>query len=396
MRRLKLVAAVIAAVFTLTLLSGCWDSRELNKWFILTGTSLDIAEDPEKVYLTFQIANIKQGESGSGEGDGDQGGGGDNSVITFSTVSESLRSGVEKLNADNDNKLLFQHNQIRLFGIELAERGIKKHLDLLLRDFQARLEVPMAVVDGRAEDILKTKLPHEPNSGIFLSGFFKDLFDRSDKCSVRLIDFVHMLLDGTVAPVMPIIKLSTTENDEKGITFDGMAVFKDDKMIGKLTKDETLGYLLSYGDVTNIDLNVREDQDRAVLNILKLQCKRQIILNSDGSVKAELKIDTTLNLSESHGFKQFMPTDLLKHLERLAQEKIKQAIMGTLTKAKELKSDVFGFCTMVHKYHPKEWEKMKDRWDDIFTDMILDIEVKAEISGTGQIAESLEMEEKYK
>lgn len=393
MRRIKIIAVVIAALLTLTVLAGCWDSRELNKWFILTGTGLDVAEDPEKVYITFQIANIKQGNADESGGDKTSGG---QSVITFGIASDSLQHAVSEINIDNDQKLLFQHNQIRLFGIELAERGIKDHLDLLLRDFQARLEVPMAVVDGRGEDILKLKLPHEPNSGIFMGGFLKDLSDRSAKYNVRLIDFVHMLLDGTAAPVMPILKITKTENDEKGVMVDGMAVFKSDKMIGRLDREETLGYLWSFGDIHNLEVNVTEGENRAALHISKLDCKRKLTINPDQSVEVDLKIDASLNIAEQHGFGDFKPTELLKHLEKLAQEKIKETIMGTFAKAKELKADFFGFCTMAQKHHPKEWEKMKDRWDEIFAAINLDIEVKTKIKGTGQIGQSLKMEEKSK
>lgn len=392
--RYKIAAIILVIVLITAALSGCWDSRELNHWFILTGVGIDVTDDPEIFNFTFQVANIKQEQSGLNGGGG--GGGKDDSVVTLKAISPSLLRGVSDLNRDNDNKLLFQHNQIRLFGIELAQRNIKEHLDLMLRDFQARLEVPMAVVDGRAEDVLNLKLTHEPNSGIFLGGLFKDLADMSNKYIVRLIDILHVFLDKTASPVLPIIKINQSENGEKGLMIDGMAVFKGDKMIGRLNNDETLGYILSFGNVKKQNITVEEGEDKAVLHISNLKCKREITLSPDGKVSVRLKIDTKLNLAELHGFKNFKPPELVKHLEKLAQEKIKELILAAFSTAKELKADIFGFCTMINKKDPKKWEEIKDNWDDIFVNMDMTIEAKPKIKGTGQIAESLEMEEKNK
>ncbi len=392
--RLKILSLLFAVMLVVLALTGCWDSRELNNWFILTGTGIDVIEDPEQMQFTFQVANIKQGQSGSGSG-GDSGGS-DDSVVTFDIISKSLDRSISMLNRDNDNKLLFQHNQIRLFGIEAAQCGIKEHLDLLLRDYQARLEVPMAVVDGRAEDILKLKLPHEPNSGIFLGGYFKDLGNSSEKYIVRLIDFVHVLLDGSAAPVMPLLKINKSENDESGITFEGMAVFKDDKMIGRLNNDETLGFMMSCGSVKRLNLEVEEGENKAVLHIVRLQCKRDLTVNDDNSVLAKLDIKTVINLSEVDGFKDKKPPELIKHLEKLAQEKIKELITLSFSKAKELKADVFGYSTLINQKEHKKWEKMKENWEEIFVNTEMTIKVDAMLRETGQISASLEMEEKNK
>jgi spore germination protein KC len=50
---------------------------------------------------------------------------------------------------------------------------------------------------------------------------------------VRMLDFMSNLIDKTTAPIAPIIKV--VEQDEKNkIVIDGMAVFKGDKLVGRL------------------------------------------------------------------------------------------------------------------------------------------------------------------
>lgn len=387
-RLMHVAAVVLMLLMVTTLLTGCWDSREINDYYILTGTAMDVSDIPDQIHVTQQVANIEREDSGSGES-GSAGGG--DPVILLNADSHSLLGSITEINRDSSHKLLFQHNQIRLFGIALAEQGVKKHLDLLMRDHQSRLEIPMAVVDGRAEEALEAKIPQEPISGIYMAGMFEDQSQVSVKYRVRLIDFVHMLLDEAVAPVMPIIKV-TGAGDKQEIKMAGMAIFKGDKMIGRLTNDETLGYIWSFGNVQRCNFEVEDDSSRAVLRITNLDCKREVTLREDGGVRVFLSINSVLGVGELQGFKGMEPPELLKHLENLAQEEIKKTIIDCFMTAQNLNADIFGYCTMVYQKYPNQWNQMKNRWNEIFSNINFDVQVKVTIPATGQIVQSLEME----
>jgi len=384
----RMAAAILLLLSIVLVLTGCWDSKELEQQFILTGISLDVAEDPNKISVTAQVANIKKEESGSGDGAvGD-------ATIVINTTGDSLMACLTEMNRNSNHNLLFHHNQIRLFGIELAEQGIKKHLDMIMRDQKVRLEVPLAIVDGRGEDALTANLSHAPISGIFLGGMFSDLAEMSVKYRVRLIDLVHRFLDDAAAPVIPIIQVTPEdENGKQEIKLTGMAIFQDDKMIGRLTNEQTMGYIWSFGDVQECHVAVEDESGRAGLDITRLECKREVALGEDGGVKVSLKIDANVELVELYGFKEMKPPALLKHLEGLAQKEIEDRIKDCFATAKELNADIFEFCTMVYKKYPKQWDQMKGQWGEIFSQIDLTVEAKANIPRTGQIVQSLEMEE---
>jgi spore germination protein KC len=374
------------------LLTGCWDSREIDALFILTGIAVDAADNPDQVAVTLQIADIKQGESGSGGGGNT---GGSDATILLSAVSDTISGCINEINRDSDHKLLFQHNQIRLFGIDLAEKGIEEHLDLFLRDQQARLEVPLVVVDGRAEEALSASLAQEPVSGIFLGGMFEDLSEVSSEYRVRLIDFIHMLLDEGTAPVLPIIKV-TGKGNKQEIKLTGMAVFKGERMIGRLSNDETLGYIWSFGDVKECNFEVTDASSKAVLHIAHLDCEREVTLRQDGGVSVALTVNAVVGIGELSGFRGMKPPELLKHLEKMAEEEIKKKITTCFSAAQSLNADIFGYCTTVYQKYPQQWNSMKDQWDTIFPNIDLSVQAKVRIPGTGQIVQSLEMEEGMK
>ncbi len=390
--RLKRMAAVLLTLCVSTVfLTGCWDSKTIEDQLILTGISMDVSDKPNQINVTAQGANIKQGEAGSGEG----GSGGNNESIVMKATGNSLMACLTELERDSSQKLLFPHNQIRLFGIKLAEQGIQKHLDLIMRDQKARFEVPLAIVDGRGEEALTAKLSEMPISGIFLGRLFEAQAQISVQYRVRLIDFVQRLLDDAAAPIVPIIKV-TGEVDKQEIKMAGMAVFHGDKMVGRLTNEEAVGYILSFGDVKKCNIGVSDGTDMAGLHIATLDCKREVTLRQDGGVRVSLTINSVANVSELHGFEEMKPPELLKYLKNLAQEEIKNKITDCVSAAQALDADIFGFGTMVYKQYPKQWSEMKDRWSEVFSDIDLSIQVKVRIPETGQIVQSLEMEEKMK
>ncbi|MPM64242.1 hypothetical protein SDC9_111128 [bioreactor metagenome] len=76
------------------------------------------------------------------------------------------------------------------------------------------------------------------------------------------------------------------------------------------------------------------------------------------------------------------------------QEKIKKTITDTFKSAQDLGADIYGFGAALYQKHPKEWRAMKPNWDALFKDIDFSVEVDAHLAQTGQIVQSLEMEER--
>lgn len=386
-RGIRLIAAAMLTPVLMLLLSGCWDNHELDAMFIITGVALDEADDPEQMDITLQIGEARQESSGSDEGNSEQ-----NSVILLKTTGDTMMSGLIEFNRDSSHKLLLHHNQVLLLGTALARQGVKKRIDLFMRDQQARMEVPVVVVEGRAEEALSAKLTQEKITGIFLARALNDLAAMSPKYRVRMLDFASRLLDETSSPVAPMIKV-VQQGGKQDIKISGMAVFKGDRMVGGLTNDETMGYIWSMGNVQQCDMEAGSSLGKAVFHIIKLDCSREVTLRQNKGVRVALSVNATLNVGELSGFAGMAPDELLLYLVRLAEEEIRRRITDSFEAACGLNADIYGFGASVHRKYPKEWKTMKGRWDTIFSDIEFSVETRVRIPGTGQIIQSLEMED---
>nr|WP_277716773.1 Ger(x)C family spore germination C-terminal domain-containing protein [Priestia flexa]WEZ07751.1 Ger(x)C family spore germination C-terminal domain-containing protein [Priestia flexa] len=81
-----------------------------------------------------------------------------------------------------------------------------------------------------------------------------------------------------------------------------------------------------------------------------------------------------------------MITELEKKAEHDVQDKMRRAIKRAQN---EYQSDVFGFGEVFYRQNVKDWNKMKNRWDEIFaTDLEVNLKVDVQIRRLGTLNNS--------
>lgn len=382
--------AAVALLFPsiLMILSGCWDKDELDSLFIVTAISVDKSESSDLLDITLQIGKTEPSKGGGGEKSDSQ----DKSSILIKDSGKTVTEGIMKLNKSSSRSLFFQHNQAILLGSSLAEDGIKDKMDMFFRNNQNRMEVPILVAGERADKVLSIKMEQEKSPGIYLSRVMQDLNDISPYYMIRTIDFLSRLREETSAAAVPVVVV-VSEGEKETLMIDGMAIFKNGRMIGKISSEETMGFLFAMGDVKLATIVAQSDKGHAVFNTVKMKTKKNVTLRQDGGVKVTLSVNATLGISELNGFKGFIPLELVPYLVDMVQEQIKNQITNTFDKTKALSADIFEIGSTIYRTHPKEWKNMKSDWDKLFSDIELEVEVLVKLPNTGKILQSLEMEE---
>ncbi|MEA4970700.1 MAG: Ger(x)C family spore germination protein [Candidatus Pelethousia sp.] len=384
----KRLTLALALLLTASTFSGCWDNKEINQVSIITGSAVDLSSMPGMIDLTLEIANTQNSQAGSGGSPSD----GDSAFSMLKATSATVMGCLIQIDQNSNHTTMSKHNQVRLFGSTLCEQGLKDHIDMFIRDQQTRMEVPMLVVEGNAGEAISAKLAEEELCGIFLASMLEDQVHISPAYRVRLIDFMKTLLEGTTSAVIPLVKLFQ-EGEKQAINIIGMAVFKDDRMVGRLSNDDSLGYIWSLGKVKNSNVMLTEGTNTAVLHLSRLDCNRKVSLRPDGGVRVELHLTGISSIAELSGFGQTKLADLMPYLETLSKAEIRERILATFEISKELRADIYGFGTSVYRAYPRQWKEMEGNWDELFRQLELIVEVDLQLVSTGQIVQSLTMEE---
>jgi spore germination protein KC len=391
-RFLKMVISLILC----TLLTGCWNRIELNELAIGIGMGVDKSDDQYTV--TFQVVN-------PGEIAAKAGGGSKTPVIVYKSTGKTLLEAIRRMTTTAPRKIYAAHLRMVILGDELAKEGISEVLDLLSRDQELRTDFYFAVAkDARAEDVLKVLTPLEdipsnklfssletseeawaPSATLTLDQLIEELV--SDGKEVKL---TGIRIDGDVQAGKSKQNLEEIEPLTQ-LQYQGLAVFKGDKLIGWLNESESKGlhYALDKVKSTIVTISCPKEEGNAGIEIL--QTKTDLVAGiKDGKPQGTIKIQAEGNVAEV-GCKGLDLTKSKKiaELEKRAEKDIKDKINAALKVTQnKYESDLFGFGEAIHRSNPEYWKKNKDNWNQLFTEMPVKVDIDLKIRRTGTIANS--------
>jgi germination protein, Ger(x)C family len=373
------VIKLILCILILFSLPGCLGASEINDLEIVIGIAVDKGDEPESIILTAQI--VKPAEMGKSSS-GDSSGGGRNAYWNVSHTGVSVLDAGRQITHKTGNRLFLSHNQIIIFGNEIAKESVQKYIDFFLRANTMRPNTLVLVAEGRASDILDVRTETEKLPAINIEKLVKNYGFISQSYIINLNDFAERLLSSTTSPIAPLIKVTSADNSKDDYV-SGMAVFKKGKMAGKLSQDETRGLLWVLGKVKKAILNIPSPNGQGKVVFEIVEAKSEVIpIISGGKISYNIKVKVNSILSEQSTTENLGTIQVLENLQKSQAEAIKQEIMEAWNKSKELDSDIFGFGDMLHKKYRKEWQGLEDKWYDIYPTLELNIDVQVKIIGT--------------
>lgn len=373
---------IAAFLFMLPLLlTGCWNNRDLTETNIVAGLGLDRTEDG-KILLTVQVvepAAIQSSSSGKGKGGGTQ----PKPVFVESyegdTVFEALRGMLSKV----DKKLFASTAQVLILGERLSQDGFNEALDFFQRDHEVEYKMDVLVAKGvTPKEILEMETDMNSIPAVYVKGTIENTVSRGTVKRTLLIDLVkNICCSGRQLAIGQITKAG-----EKEVSTEGTAVFSEGKLAGWLDPYETRGYLFAAGKVESAIVNIPADNGKIAMEIIRSKGRVDVEFENGEPALLTVKVRLEANVGEYEAKGKLNSPDRLHKLEELLGEEVKKEIRLALNRTqKDYSSDIFGFGTQVHKYHPQYWKEAKEQWKDTFSKLPVDIKVDAKIRRTGVI-----------
>ncbi|TDA64046.1 MAG: Ger(x)C family spore germination protein [Clostridia bacterium] len=381
--------AVAVAVAGLFFLSGCWSAKEINERVFLAAAGVDPAPPPERVEVTYQLirpaAVTPAGRSGRGGSSEEKG------VWVISNTAPTILEASRRAALETGRKIFWGQLQVLVVGEEVARQGLQPYLDVLGRIRESRHLAWLVVAKGSpAKDILKAESPLEKIPARTIDEQLKAAPVSSLAMPTTLHDFWRTL--ACAAPCGPVAAGVELVKDSEGkprVRLAGTAVFRGDRMAGWLDEKETRGLLWVHGKVKSgiitVKLPGREDGEVALL-ITRAGVERQPLLEK-GRPRIAIRITAEGNLWEQAMAENLITPEGFTRLEEEAARAIRQEVLSALAKAREYKSDIFGFGRAFYRHHPREWPAMKPYWEEeIFPQLPVTVEVTVRLRQGGMLS----------
>ncbi|KAA1181925.1 Ger(x)C family spore germination protein [Paenibacillus sp. B2(2019)] len=376
------MARLCLSMVMIALLTGCWDSRELTDIGFVVAMAIDKGET-KNIRVTVQIVNPINVSS-------TQGGGSPAPLppTTYSAEGNNVFDATRVLSRKLSRQLHYGHAVVLLVGEELATtQGIKKLFDGIERDSEFRPSATMVIARGTTgEEIIKQRTSLDNSPAIKI----KKMVAETEKAFGENIDekiyqVIQAIVSSGKEPTITGIQLDSTNKEDK-LMANGIATFKDGKLMRWLDGNESRGFLWVLGRVNSTLLTMDWNDQPHTIGIENIRTKSSFHSSFDKSGKPiiEVKIGADANIGEVDVPIDITNPRLFLQIERLYMQAVHDEAVATIKLMQQQKSDIFGFGEVVHRDHPKQWRTLKRDWNDVtFPTIEVKVKVEAYLRNTG-------------
>ncbi len=374
----------------LLLLSGCWDRQEVNDIGLVTAAGIDKISD-KTIELSILVYIPKSAGGGQGM-EGSSGGGGAQTLVRSAT-GVTIADAMSKLQEKMPRHIFWGHTAIFIFQEKVAMKGLAKHVDFIIRHPQLRERSLLFISKQKAKDLLALIPPLERDLAVVL----RELESQRMGMEVTVEDYAEMLISESGDTAVPWIKrLPPQKGKDKMATIAyiaGTAIFKKDKMIGKISQSATRGVLWLRNEVQLATVTVQPREAKGYVSFSLQNAATKLVPRIENGkwtmrLKADAEADIIQNTTPLDVTKPAIVQSLQQQLKKEIENKVNLAILQV---QKDMKADIFDFGNAFYRKYPSLWKKEKKRWNQIFpnVDVTIDSNIKIRRQGMNSVLSAI-------
>ena len=363
MKKLTACVCVLALLVSLCGCSAKTEKLEIKHRLIVQAMGIDKGENG-KIRLSVQTLNTDVATNASSNTTPEK------LVRCYTAEGATLAECTEKLTLMTGKNPMLSQNRIVIFSSELAREGIGSLLDSFVRNNENRFNVCAALSNGNAHDIIEADF----GDNVIGARLIQQMLESAgfETVKTKIYDVTNCILDGNKSAVLPILAAG-----ENGIIYDGIGVFRGDRLFLTLAGEAARGINLINNAVQSGMLNA----GNVSLNILKSRTAVKAKLK-DGAPSFEIKVEASLAVSEiTADINGKLNTEGIVNIRELCENTLKSYIQNALTQCIiEGNADTFGFSRRIWRRFPDFY---RNNENGLLKNADYCIEVKVKIVRTG-------------
>ena len=360
------------------LLTGCYNYRELNDLAIVSGVSVSKNKDTYNIIV--EVVNPKKEQDTSSGKEPD--------YVIYEGVGKSMQEAFRNIVKESPQKLYGAQIDLLIIDEKTAMEGISEILDFFARDPEVRSE--FYVVVSKSNDTLKVISPLVNLSSKNIVNSLEST--NTYMGTVNLVTY-HELLSNFINPYIEIAlpSIELVGNEDVGETnlniesttssantiVSNMVLFRNGKMLGYLTEEESLGYNMIMGNSKTVLVRNEYDNGDFIINEI-LESKTEIKPNIKKREFA-ISIKGNASISEVNKRVDLESEEEIARIEKAFNKKIENIIKDTVESVNnKYNSDIYGFRDLLYKAKPLEYKKLVKMYGDNLLNQF-DIKVKSDV-----------------
>ena len=349
---------ILISLFLLILItfSSTYDVRSVEDLSYVLALGIDISDSQEEpLLLSIQIAKPDFSE-----------GGGTKITSEVQTVKcNSFNLGMALLNLENVSELNLSHCSAIVISEEVARNDIEMLMSTISNNIEIRPTCNVLISQTSASELLTQASKIEDISAKFYNSFINSARNTSYVTPCKLSSF-YAAASGDVKE--PVAVYSFIENDM--LESLGLAAFKNNKMVGRLSGVDTLCYnlLTNNFDRAAIEIYSQGTPDYPLTVNISRSKKPKISVsleNNTPKIKCEINVEAKLlTANKNIDITQVKTQEqITSEINKFLQEHILDLLYKT---SLEYQSDIIGFKGYFNRNFLTQDELDKYNWDKLY------------------------------
>lgn len=361
--KFRYIALILILISFTFLLTGCDEGHGVDQFSYIVAIGIDKGESQKiKLSLQFAIPNSSGSSGGSSQSA--------NSVL-HSVECNSIEEGINLMNNYVGKPINLAHCKVIVFSEKIATEGISTYIYTLTNSIQVRPVANIIVSRCPASDYIENaKSPLEELSARYYESIFTSSEETGYIAIASLSDFFYSLNDTTRQPIAVLGDVNYSQssnttnssssetnkykagqtpiNSTNSIENSGIAVFKEDKLVGELDNIQSMCYSMVTNNLEKCIITITnpfEESENIDLQITINNPTQSIVytLNTNPYIEVNLQLRAQiLSLTEDA---KYLQEENLPKLESAINSYLEKNISEFLYKTSiEYHSDIVGFA----------------------------------------------------
>ncbi|WP_139488241.1 Ger(x)C family spore germination protein [Brevibacillus dissolubilis] len=379
--------SVCLCIAFVILLSGC-GKREISDLALVMAVGLDKGKQEGTVRVTAQIARPADARGQTGAPSGQTG----EPIYSISAEGRTIFEAIRNLARFSSRRIFWAHNFVIVINEDYARDGIMDVIDFFSRNHELRMRTWVAVTPHAAHELVSTQTGLEVIPGQSVDRLFRynEIVAEAPRTDMRQL--LAAYLSRTSHPILARLTLkgrgtSNKKPQEHGsidqVELSGTGIFRKDKLIGTLDSKESQALLYFTERVESAVVPIPCPDDKKNEASLELRYQRFTVepTYQNGKIYFDVRLKTYVDMVESGCRSRLSQAELMQLMEEPLEKVLKERLEKVVKAAQRTyKVDFLELGKYFENKYPKEWKKVRDRWEEEFPRAVVRVHVETEIN----------------
>lgn len=364
----------VVLLFVSVGLSGCAETKVLEEVGLTTLVGYDFGkeESVETTAIVRQVGTELESK-----------------VAIITAENETSQGTRSKINRRTAEKVVSGQLRGVLFGEEFAKGGIGHSIDTSLKNPAISGAILLAVVEGDTRSLLEYEYPDIDEIGQHVYKLLDQNIEGEKVVSSTLHEVAYDYYSAGREIALPIIR-----RDEELVDISGIALFIKDKMVGKLSVDDSFFVKLSRDDYHSGTYEMKINGDELSSSLLKdppdeislvfdpIKTRRNVKLVDPKKPEFDLHISMQARILEIKQDIHVGDAKSAEELEKAIGKKLESEISRVIAYCQKIGSDVFGYGEF-YRSSVRHSKLTEEQWHEMYKEMKVNVDVDFTIIRSG-------------